>query len=140
MGTSSTLGEVPFSFVRIGGKGNVEPIKRAHSPLLNFDERSRVAAGLASVYKDSIVPYGRRFPADCSRVFNQDLTLSNLRYIKVRLPHKEEKGTILAEPFFETPSWQQANELGGITFCLCLGEGKTVSRPFWQTTTVRQGH
>jgi len=39
-----------------------EPIKRAHSPLL--------AAGLGSVYNISIVPYGRRFPAACCRVFN----------------------------------------------------------------------
>jgi len=44
-----------------------EPIKRAHSPLLDFDELSRVAAGLASVYKISIVPYGRRLPAACCR-------------------------------------------------------------------------
>jgi hypothetical protein len=35
---------------------NIEPRKRAHSPQL--------AAGLASVYKMSNIPYGRRFPAD----------------------------------------------------------------------------
>jgi hypothetical protein len=42
-----------------------EPIKRALTPQL--------AAGLASVYKISIIPYGRRFPAACCRVFKRDV-------------------------------------------------------------------
>jgi hypothetical protein len=43
---------------------SLEPIKQAHSPQL--------AAVLASVYKMSNIPYGRRFPAACCRVFNID--------------------------------------------------------------------
>jgi hypothetical protein len=84
MGTSSTLGEVPFSFVRIGGNGTL----------------------------------------------NQDLTVLNLRYSEVRLTHKKQKGTISVKPFFETPPWQQANELGVVTLCLCAGERQTVSCTF----------
>jgi len=44
-----------------------EPRKRAHSPQLDFDELSRVAAGLASVSENGKLPYGRRFPAACCR-------------------------------------------------------------------------
>jgi molybdenum cofactor biosynthesis enzyme MoaA len=55
-----------YSQYRVNGE--FEPIKRAHSPQL--------AAGLASVYKISIIPYGRRFPAACCRVFNRLLRTS----------------------------------------------------------------
>ena len=92
MGASSTLGEVPFSVVRIGERGTL----------------------------------------------NQDLTMSNLRYVKVRLPHKKEKVTISVEPFFETPPREQANELVVVTLCLCVEERQTVPCTFWQRTTVRQ--
>jgi len=35
-----------------------EPRKRAHSPQLDFDELSRVAAGLESVSENGKLPYG----------------------------------------------------------------------------------
>jgi hypothetical protein len=44
-----------------------EPGKRANSPRLDFDELSRVAAGLASVSENGKLPYGRRFPVPTSR-------------------------------------------------------------------------
>ena len=50
----------------------IEPIKRAHSPLL--------AAGLASVYKISIIPYGRRFPAACSLLQGLQYNQANTRH------------------------------------------------------------
>ena len=58
---------------------NLEPIKRAHAPEL--------AAGLASVYKMSHIPYGRRealasgrtFPAACCRVFKNREKVGEIR-------------------------------------------------------------
>jgi hypothetical protein len=38
--------------------GRVEPIKRAHSPEVLPDASASRAAGLASVYKISPIPYG----------------------------------------------------------------------------------
>jgi hypothetical protein len=43
-----------------------EPRKRAHSPQLDFDELTQVAAGLASVSENGKLPYGRRFPVPAS--------------------------------------------------------------------------
>jgi hypothetical protein len=45
----------------------LEPRKRAHSLQLDFDELSRVAAGLASVSEYGKLPYGRRFPVPTRR-------------------------------------------------------------------------
>jgi len=39
--------------------GKAEPIKRAHSPQVLPDGSASRAAGLASVYKISIIPHGR---------------------------------------------------------------------------------
>ena len=44
-----------------------EPIKRAQSPQVLPDGSASRAEGLASVYKMSNIPYGRRFPAACYR-------------------------------------------------------------------------
>jgi hypothetical protein len=51
-----------------GGVG--EPRKRAHSPQVLPDGSASQAAGSASVSENGKLPYGRRSPAACCRVFN----------------------------------------------------------------------